>query len=325
MIAPNTLPIRLAILCPVYNDWESFQQLVVHLDAKIERSLVQSVHVYAVNDGSVQSISSPYLSERLSVSIIQLSRNVGHQKAIAIGASHLAHTENFDYLVVMDSDGEDSPEDINLLIQAAIHQPGKIVFAQRTKRQESLGFKLFYSIYKFIFQLLTGVHISFGNFSILPFAQLVKITHVSEIWNHFAGGAIRSKIPIASIPTIRGKRFVGTSKMNFTTLVLHGLSAVSVHIDLVAVRLLVASIGFILVSILAILTVIGIKMFTVLAIPGWTSFVVLGLIIVVMQAFLISLFLTFNILNLRSQKLFIPYFDYKDFITQIDHFKHVKQ
>jgi hypothetical protein len=154
----------------------------------------------------------------------------------------------------------------------------------------------------------------------MPYSLLVKLTHVSEIWNHFAGGAIRSKIPFSSIPTSRGTRLKGESKMRFTDLVLHGLSAVSVHIDLVAVRLLVFSIFFIFLSIISILVVIGIKFFTQLAIPGWTSFVVLGLIIVVMQAFLISLFLTFNILNLRSQKLFIPYFDYKEFITRIEHF-----
>ncbi|MBY0427095.1 MAG: glycosyl transferase family 2, partial [Cytophagales bacterium] len=172
---------------------------------------------------------------------------------------------------------------------------------------------------------LTGVKISFGNFSILPNDVLVRLTHVSEIWNHFAGGAIRSKIPFTSVPTQRGKRLLGQSKMNFSSLVLHGLSAISVHIDLVAVRLLVVSAFFILVAVLAILGVIGIKIFTTLAIPGWTSFVVLGLIIVVMQAFLISLFLTFNILNLRSQKLFIPFFDYKEFIAEVENFHYANK
>lgn len=317
-------PIKLAILCPVYNDWDSFHLLIKLLDEKIKPELVKEILVYAINDGSSEKLIQPFLSERLSVSVVQLSRNVGHQKAIAIGASYLAHQNNFDFVVVMDSDGEDTPTDVNLLLESALKNPGKIIFAQRAKRQESFSFKLFYSFYKYVFQLLTGVKISFGNFSIFPKDLLIKATHVSEIWNHFAGGIIRSKLAIESIPTQRGKRLVGKSKMNFTSLVLHGLSAISVHMDLVAVRLLVASVGFILVSVMAILVVIGIKVFTTLAIPGWTSFVVLGLIIVVMQAFLISLFLTFNILNLRSQKLFIPFFDYKEFITNVEEFRYVK-
>lgn len=286
------------------------------IESKVQDPLVSSITLYVVNDGSASScLKFPH---QWPIEIIHLQRNLGHQKALAMGLAYITQKKEADFIVVMDADGEDKPEDIATLLRRAIQVPHAVVFARRDKRQESWYFQGFYAIYKAIFKLLTGIHISFGNFSILPFALAKKLSFVSEIWNHYAGGAIKSKIPILSVPIHRGKRWKGESKMNFYSLVLHGLSAISVHIDVVAVRLLVVSILCILGAGIAMSVVIGIKLFTPLAIPGWTSFVVLGLAIVVMQAFLISMFLTFSILNLRTQKLFIPANDYEVFIEKIE-------
>jgi hypothetical protein len=164
----------------------------------------------------------------------------------------------------MDSDGEDKPEDIIQLIEASDKELDKIIFAKRTKRHEAIWFQVFYSVYKFIFSFLTGKTIAFGNFCIIPPALLTKITFVSEIWNHFSGGVIRSKLPYKHIPIERGKRLYGKSKMNFTSLVLHGLSAISVHIDTVAVRLVIFTISLVAISIFAIFTVIVIKFLQIL-------------------------------------------------------------
>ena len=141
---------------------------------------------------------------------------------------------------------------------------------------------------------------------------------LSEIWNHFSGGVIRSKVNYSSIPLERGRRLAGTSQMNFTSLIIHGMSAVSVHIDTVAVRLLLFSVGLIVSAIVGIIVVSCIRLFTPFAIPGWASYLVLAFAILLFQAFLISLFLVFVVLTYRTQKHFIPAKEYQNFIADIE-------
>jgi polyisoprenyl-phosphate glycosyltransferase len=219
----------------------------------------------------------------------------------------------------MDSDGEDRPSDLQHLYEASLQEPDKIIFAKRAKRSEGLVFRIGYLIYKSLFGLLTGKVIEFGNFSILPFRQAQKLAYVSEIWNHFPGGIIRSKLPYSSIPIERGTRLAGKSKMNFVSLVLHGLSAVSVHLDTVAVRILigsllmtaVAGVGAVIVMIIRILSPEN-------ASPGWATTLVTASIIIILQALLSSLFLIFTVLNYRTQKHFIPAKEYADFIEKVE-------
>jgi len=219
-------------------------------------------------------------------------------------------------VIVMDADGEDKPSDIPALIAQSVHAPGRIVFAYRRKRSESLSFKFFYFFYKMVFYLLTGKPIKFGNFCIIPHNVLNNVAHISEIWNHFSGGIIRSRIPYTTVPLDRGKRLAGQSRMNFVALLIHGLSAISVHIDTVAVRLLIASVFFIAFSLLGILVIIIIKLTGAYVMPGWPSAVFTSLLNIFLQAFIISLFLVFLVLNHRTQLQFIPAKDYKDFIEE---------
>jgi len=154
-------------------------------------------------------------------------------------------------------------------------------------------------IYKALFGLLTGKVIEFGNFSILPFEQAKKLAYVSEIWNHFPGGVIRSKLSYNSVPIIRGTRLAGKSKMNFVSLILHGLSAISVYLDTVAVRIVISSLVLVVLSILVALVVSIIRLTTPYASPGWA-------------------FLVFTVLNYRTQKHFIPALEYHELIQQVD-------
>ena len=183
-----------------------------------------------VDDCSSQDLEHLVAFRGQQVQIVRLYRNLGHQRAIAIGLSYIAKEVSCEKVIVMDADGEDAPKDINALVAASEQSPDRIVFAQRTKRQESFTFRFFYGIYKFIFRQLTGKVITFGNFSLIPQRRLQNLVRVSEIWNNFPGGIIRSRIPYVAIPTERGKRLAGESKMNFVSLVLHGLSTISVLI-----------------------------------------------------------------------------------------------
>ena len=306
------------ILIPLYNDWDALELLLLEIKERNSAELFAQLSFVVVDDCS----SVPCDIQRFSgynLSIIRLWRNVSHQKAIALGLAYLTQNVDFEKVIIMDSDGEDRPADIQALYEASVQNPDKIVFAKRSKRSEGLIFRLGYSIYKFLFGLLTGKTIEFGNFSILPFRQAQKLAYVSEIWNHFPGGIIRSKLPYTSIPIERGTRLAGKSKMNFVSLVLHGLSAVSVHLDTVAVRILIGSLVMISLAGLGAVLVLIIKFLSPEnASPGWATTLVTASIIVILQAFLSSLFLIFTVLNYRTQKHFIPAKEYSDFIEKIE-------
>jgi polyisoprenyl-phosphate glycosyltransferase len=309
--------VKITIVIPVFNDWDALYLLLGQI-CKVSGEQYQ-LSITIVNDCSTDPVTGEIKGfNKLPMRIINLNRNTGHQRAIAIGISQVQSEQNADYILVMDADGEDKPSDIPAMINGGISHPGHIVFARRTKRQESGTFRFFYTIYKMIFRMLTGIWIQFGNFCIIPASSLKHIVHVSEIWNHFSGGVIKSKMRYASIPLERGHRLQGSSKMNFPSLIIHGMSAVSVHIETVAVRLLLFSVVMIAVAGAGILVVSGIRLFTPFAIPGWASFLVLAFSIIIFQAFLISLFLVFVVLTYRTQKHFIPANDYKDFVESIE-------
>lgn len=313
--------LSITIVLPVYNDWESFKLLLGEMSAVVEQMALQ-LHIVAVDDGS-STVSLKHddlnLNPKIgSVEVLHLTRNLGHQKAIAIGLAYVAQRQQCDTVIIMDSDGEDRPEDIVRLINASAESPNKIVFAKRTKRSEGTGFRFFYQIYKTVYYIFTGSSISFGNFCIIPLGLVKRLVFVSEIWNHFSAGVIKSKLPITTIPAERGYRIAGRSKMNLASLVMHGLSAISVHMDIVAVRLFLASIVLIILSAVGIFIVIGMRLLTTLAIPGWATNVTIGLLIILLQAFLISFLLVFMILTNRTYKLFIPYLDYAIYVFRIE-------
>lgn len=306
--------VNVAILIPLYNDWQCLYQIIQILDGLLLDDGSTKVNYVVVNDNSTQEVQISDIKSDNNIEIVNLTRNIGHQKAIAIGLSYISENVVCDKVVVMDVDGEDRPQDVGRLLQESRRRPNCILFAKRGKRSEGIAFILFYRIYKRLFRILTGSSISFGNFCIIPFNQLKRLVHVSEIWNHFSGGVIRSKLPYDTILSERGKRFFGDSKMNFISLLLHGLSAVVVYIDIMAIRLIILTAILISVAFVGIAATIVVKLFTDLAIPGWATTITLGLFIVILQAFILCVFMVFMVLSNRVQKNFIPAIEYRHFI-----------
>lgn len=306
------------LLTPVYNDWESFNHLIREIDIHLS-PLGERIEVVAVDDSSTEPAPPSELTGLVcikSIHILSLARNLGHQRAIAVGLSYIQdHLQQADRIVVLDSDGEDRPQDIPLLI-AESKKNGKIVFARRGSRTEDWVFRLFYRLYRIIFQTLTGKAISFGNFSVIPMKLLVKVVHLPEIWNHFAAGIMRSGLPQSTVVLGRGKRYAGKSKMNFVGLVLHGLSAISVYTDIMTVRMILFTFGVIAAVIIAFVGLLYIRFMTLLAIPGWATTVGLGLVMMLFQAILLLMSLAFLALSARSANLFIPIKQYQDYLLE---------
>lgn len=305
---------KIIILIPVYNDAESLNILLDKL-GQVLKDVPASVLI--ADDGSTEDLTvKPPVS--LPTSVLHLQRNIGHQKAIAIGMAYIRDNMVCDKVIIMDGDGEDSPEDALRLLNSADSNPGQIVFAKRKSRQEGQSFLFFYRVYKMMFRFLTGRSISFGNFLVIPKPLLNKAVYYSEIWNHIAGGIIKTGLPYISIDVDRSKRYAGSSKMNFHSLLMHGLGAIAVFIDVIASRLLILSLVLIGLSLATILVLIGIKTFTDKAIPGWTSTVISAMLVILLQSFLLSLFTIFLYLSSQSQRKFIPAHHYKDYTGTVE-------
>ncbi|GAB2581831.1 glycosyltransferase [Spirosoma areae] len=311
-------PDRINIVIPLFNDWEALGLLLERIRVVNDPALTNRLAFLVVDDCSVTNYETLPTGIGQSLSVLRLYRNVGHQKAIALGLAYLGSLPEQYPTIVMDADGEDRPEDIRQLLQTGDANPGCIVFAHRAKRQEGLLFRLFYGVYKSVFKLLTGKVITFGNFSLVPAKQVRKLAHVSDIWNNYPGGVIRSRLPYTAIPLERGRRLAGESKMNFVSLVLHGLSAVSVLMDTTAVRLTLFCVMMVGASLFGIGIVVMVRLLTDTVVPGWASYLVFSLLIVILQAFLISLLLVFMVLSYRTQHQFIPAREFEDFVEQVE-------
>jgi polyisoprenyl-phosphate glycosyltransferase len=202
---------------------------------------------------------------------------------------------------------------------ARLHElgDGAIVFAERRRRSEQLAFRVFYGLYRILHRLLTGIPVRVGNFSVVPAALLARLVVVSELWNHYAAAVFKARLPRDTVPTERSPRLYGKSQMNFVALVAHGLSALSVHAEVIGVRLLVAT-GLLVGVICALLaSVLFVRLATVVAIPGWAPTAVGLLVILLVQAIALALFFVLLIMHGRTQPLFIPIRDYHVFVHPV--------
>jgi hypothetical protein len=309
---------RIAIVTPVLDDWPSFSTLIERL-AGAFAGIDCSLHVLAVDDGSASvpsasSIRLPRDSAVAEVSVLRLAVNLGHQRAIAVGLSRIAKRDDIDAVVVMDSDGEDLPEDVMRLCAANESHPNAVIFAGRASRAESRVFRAGYRAYKFLFRLLTGRSINFGNFSFLPMPVIRRLVFMPELWNNLPAAVVRSRIPYVTIPMRRGTRYAGKSKMNLQALILHGMSAMSVYTDVAFARVLIAAVLVAALSVFGMLVLIVIKMFALFGIPGWASAMFADLVIVLMQTLVIVVATSLVVLGGRSQRPIIPAVDAPTFV-----------
>jgi glycosyltransferase involved in cell wall biosynthesis len=302
---------QMAIVTPVYNDWESFHELLARLDTVAGTLDGVRIDVIAVDDGSTQSLPSPFLEDAalanlVHVEVLHLACNLGHQRAIAIGLSEADQRGRYVAVIVMDSDGEDRPEDIPQLLAALRENAEHVIVARRARRSEGRLFKAFYWSYKVLFHLLTGKPIAFGNFCMLPAPLVSRLVCMPEIWNNLAAAITRSRLPIHHYLADRGTRYAGHTKMNMVGLFIHGLSAVSVYSDIAFTRALAFSVGLSAITLVGIVLVAGIRLFTNLAIPGWASSMVGFLVVLLMQALIMSAGAVFLLLTNRSMPSIIP-------------------
>ena len=312
---------------PLLNDWAAAGELIRCIDKSIS-SVSYHIEIVLVDDGSQQICERSKFPTSLSavhtIRILRLRRNVGHQRAIAVGLMHTKATINCDAIIVMDADGQDTPEGVSRLLDAySVNGRNKAIFAERSRRLESLLFRTFYLFYKILHRALTGISVRVGNFSILPSEYLGTLAIMPELWNHYAAAVVRSKLPFTMIPITRGHRIAGTTQMNFVGLVRHGLSAISVFGDIVGVRVLIGSLAGALLAGVAIFAIISVRLVTHWAIPGWATYSVGLLTIILLQFITIATSFTLVALSNQANFSFLPFRDYAYFVAEtVDLYSH---
>lgn len=267
---------QLIVVTPVYEDVEASSRLFMELSAQFGNR----VFVVAVDDGSVrQPLDIAAIEETgLEGVVLKLRRNVGHQRAIAIGLGYVSeHIQPLQRVVVMDSDGEDLPSTIPELLGGLEADDVDVVVAQRKSRVETFRFKAFYAVYKSFFNLMTGRSISFGNFMALKPDAVSRLVAMQELSIHVAGAVLASKLRAGVCSLDRGPRYAGQSKMNFVGLALHGFKGLMVFAEDVLVRVGIACAIIATLSVLGAVGAVALKLLG-FSTPGWFS-VALGILV----------------------------------------------
>jgi hypothetical protein len=315
------LEVEIIIVMPVYEDWESAGMLCTAIDKCLQSMSEVEATVMVVDDGSRRPGPAGFPGQiphfLQSVKLLRLRRNLGHQRAIAVALAYIQQRLPVDGVLIMDADGEDRPEDIPRLVEAFKDSSNTVtIFAERGRRIESLGFKLFYACYRSLHRVLTGRGIRFGNFSLIPRQHLDSIVAYPELWNHYAAAMLKARLPYKTVLAHRATRLHGKSKMNFVGLVVHGLSALFASYETVSTRLLVGTAAMGAVFCILLLAVVGIRLFTHLAIPGWATFTTGLLFILVTQSIAALLTVTFSVMMSRNSLGFLPLRDFEYFVAE---------
>ena len=228
---------KIKILIPIYNDWQSVFKLLENIDSET-KGLEDEASVIIVNDASTEQ--KPEININLnnikSVQVINMKENRGHARCNAAGLKYINEKEDFDYVIPMDGDGEDRPEEIKLLIKKAKDYPDTVITANRVKRSEGFIFKSCYLIHKYLTYIFTGQSIKFGNYTCLPKFAADKMSKEAATWSSFSGSLSKIAKERKSVPSIRGPRYFGPSKMSFFNLLKHSLSIIAVFKNTVLIR-----------------------------------------------------------------------------------------
>ena len=260
---------KIIILIPIYNDWQSVFKLLENIDLEIT-GLDVEFSVLIVNDASTEQRSEINfnLNNLKSVQVINMKENRGHARCNAAGLKYINEKEDFDYVIPMDGDGEDRPEEIKLLIEKAKEYPNVVITGDRIERSEGFIFKFCYLIHKYLTYIFTGQSIKFGNYTCLPKSTVAKMTDEAATWSSFSGSLSKTAKVRKSVSSIRGSRYFGPSKMSFIDLLKHSLSIIAVFKSTVLIRSIIflAVYIFIVLKYISIITLIPVVLVIVMII-----------------------------------------------------------
>jgi hypothetical protein len=264
---------KIRILIPVYNDWLSVFKLIKNINSEVFK-LEADFSATIVNDASTEDRPEflVNLDNLKFVEIINMKENKGHARCNAAGLKYIHEKEDFDYIIPMDGDGEDRPEELKLLIEKIKDYPGAVITANRVKRSEGFIFKFCYLTHKYLTFIFTGQSIKYGNYTCLPKSIVNEIVNEPATWNSFSGSLAKIAKDKKSIPSERGERYFGPSKMSFINLLKHSLSFIAVFKSTLLVRstLFLIAYLFLVIGKISIITLIPVMAVVIMMLSAIT-------------------------------------------------------
>ena len=255
---------KIKILIPVYNDWQSVFKLLDNINSEVSK-LDSEFSVVIVNDASTENRPefSIDLGNLRSIQVINMKENRGHARCNATGLKYIIEKEDFDYVIPMDGDGEDRPKELSLLIEKTKEHPDMVITANRVKRSEGFMFKFCYLFHKYLTLVFTGQTIKYGNYTCLPKSAVNIIVNEPATWRSFSGSLAKISKDRKSIPSERGTRYFGPSKMSFINLLKHSLSIIAVFKTTLIIRSILFLIAYLFLvsgelSVITLIPVIGV-------------------------------------------------------------------
>ena len=255
---------KIKILIPVYNDWQSASKLLENINFEVSK-LEAEFSVIIVNDASTESRLEllANLDSLKSIQVINMNENRGHARCNATGLKYINEKEDFDCIIPMDGDGEDRPEELCLLIEKFKEYPDTVITADRVKRSEGPVFKFCYLAHKYLTLIFTGQSIKYGNYTCLPKSIVSKMVNEPATWSSFSGSLAKIVKDRKSIPSERGTRYFGPSKMSFVNLLKHSLSIIAVFKTTLLIRSILFLIAYLFlvigkISVVTLMPVLGV-------------------------------------------------------------------
>lgn len=301
------------IIIPVFNDKESLNMLISEI-YKISQKLNYFFDILIIDDYSSNHIeinTRDFSNENISINVLRLKQNIGHQKAIYLGLNYTIN-HPVDKIIIMDSDGEDDPNYLEKLIKSNIDNNKNIV-AKRIQRKENFLFIFCYYLFKSIFRLLTGKNLNFGNFSVINFSYVYQILNVDNGFHHYAASLLKIDNELIKYPIPKGIRYEGKSKMNFIKLISHGLDALTVFRREAIIRIILFSVIFEFLLIAIASFIFYIRFFSNLLITGQATTVMLFIILIgfvfIFICLILSLSTTSNFTDIDQEKIYKRYTD----------------
>ena len=271
----STAEIVVSVVLPVYNEIDILQELYKSID-RIFKDMNCPYEIIFVDDGSSDGSSEmidTIAASNSHVKVLHFSRNFGHQSAVHAGLIHARG----DVIVVMDSDLQDDPASIPLFIKK--WQEGyDVVYAIRTERKESALMKFFFAVFYRVLKRIASLSLpnDAGNFGLIDQRVAREVVSLHE-QNRFYPG-LRNWVGFSQIgiDVPRNARYDKSPRVSFCDLLKLAKNAIfsfsTFPLSIFHAIAFGAAMAF---AGLCCFTLYH-KIFTELAIPGWTSIIMTG-------------------------------------------------
>ena len=259
---------RHIILIPVYNDEKSLIKLLQNIDDHLKIVVNFETEILVLDDRSSEemSLKSDKFKNIKKIGIIRVKENIGSQKVISIGLNYLRDIKENFFITVMDSDGEDNPQEISKMLDLALKNNDSVITSNRKSRNDPLIIKILYRIHLFITFLFSFKWITFGNFTSFNSINLKNILNDNSSWFAYSSSVVKN-CKIKRIYAKRESRYFDKSKLGLLKLVEHSIRVNSVFSNRITL-ISILYIGFIYI-------IFGLKSITLLVISSIIFFNIL--------------------------------------------------